>query len=585
MGEPDGIAPRYQRVSRGGDGVRRRHALIVGVDAYDDRSLDLAYCVKDAQRLGAALATRGVDVALLHDGLAPDLLPTAGNVRRALAALVRRGDEDDVLLVHFSCHGQLVDGRPYLLLRDTPGDERSIRERGLPLAEVLTILRGAPRWVAIFFDACHMGLGLDPETVNSTRQIGERAGGFALLAGSTKAQITQDSDERGSGIFTAALIDGLTGAAASPDGSVMFSALAQHVQRAVAAWRRSTEGRDKLSAQTPVMRLEVSDLAILPARDYIALDPGHAGPLAGDDLSNKIRAAAFSPDGRWLATAGEDCTVRLWSPETGRRAQKPLAHQGHVGGVAFSPDSINLATVSNDGYTRLWQAPGASLTYPVPEQQQARVHAVAWSPRDRLVAAVSDRGVMLYDPDAPATPVRELVGHRGTVWCAAFAADGTLVTGGEDGTVRVWDAATGACTQVLDHEVGPVWAVAVSPDGRFIAAGGRDWEAGPALGNVPRAWDRGTGEVACTFRGHTRAVTALAYSRHGERLASASYDGTARIWSASDGQPISVIRAEDAPEAYAVTFSPDDRRLFVGFADGRGRLYLVSPDPPDHVAD
>src|SRR5262249_14292390 len=103
--------------------------------------------------------------------------------------------------------------------------------------------------------------------------------------------------------------------------------------------------------------------------------------------------------------------------------------------------------------------------------------------------------------------------------------------------------------------------------------------------NVARAWNRQTGKVAFRLEGHTRAVTALAYSRQGERIASASYDGTARIWSTSDGSPISVIHAEDAPEAYAVTFSPDDRRLFVGFADGRGRLYLVSQDPADHAAD
>ncbi|MFO0758612.1 MAG: caspase family protein [Byssovorax sp.] len=578
-----GFASSYRKPSA--DGVRRRHALLVGIDAYDDPDLRLSYCVSDVTRLASVLESRGVAVTVLRDGLPGELSPTRDNIRRALAALVARADEDDVLCVHFSCHGVLLDGRPYLLASDTPGGEQAARDKGLALAEVLTILRGAPRWVAIFLDACHMGLGLDPETVLSTAHGTEKNGGFALLAGSTEGQITQDSEVCKGGVFTDALVRGLGGAAADPDGSVRFSALAHFVQREVAAWRASAEGRAKLSTQTPVLRLEVSDLSVLPSLGFVLLDPGHVVPPGYVDLSPKIRAAAFSPDGRALCTVSEDATARLWSLETGKQLLQPMGHNGHVGGVCYSPDGINLATACNDGQLRLWQAPGASLLMPMPPPLRARVHAVAWSPVARLFAAVSDLGAHLYDPLAPAKPVRELAQGKGTIWAVAFTPDGKLVTGGGDGNVRLWDVKTGVCKKAFTHE-GPVWAVAVSPDGRFIAAAGADAKPSTELKNLPRQWEISTGKAAVRHVGHEQAVTALAYSPDGAWLASSSYDGSGRLWSTADGRPLASFRPEPRSEAYGVCFAPDVKRpkLFVGHADGRGRIYDLSHQVADRVA-
>ncbi|MBK8255925.1 MAG: caspase family protein [Polyangiaceae bacterium] len=556
-----------------GDGIQNRFALVVGIDTYDDADITrLPYCVRDAKRLERALRARGYKVSCLHNDRGPGHQPTRGNVVRALKALVRAGDEDDLLLVHFSCHGTVIDHRPHLLLRDTTKTAAGRYDKTLSLSDLLQILRASPRWVSLFLDACHMGLGLDPDTALSTQYNHEKAGSFALLSGSTLGDITQDSGVQKGGVFTNALVEGLSGAAAAPNGRILFSDLARHVQHAVADWRQSEEGRSKLSTQLPVLRLEVADLEVAPALPFIPLVPGHEGPLEGTGLSNKIRSAAFTPDGRWLATTGEDCTVRLWSPVTGQLGATLLGHRGHVGGVAFEPSGVRMATASNDGTVKFWQVPGASLLTPLTPDLPARIHAVAWSPLGNRVAIGSDIGVHIYDPDAPTQHLFHLTAHEGPVWAVAFLPSGELLTGGNDEVVHVWKGDSFERSDSWKCK-GPVWAIGVSPSGDKVVTAGCDREAREQLTHVPVLRRSSTGEVLKEMSGHKQAITSAAFSPDGKTIATTSYDGTLRLWLSSTGAPIGLLDAKSNSEAYAAAFSPGGKSLFVGFANGKGRLY------------
>lgn len=572
-----------------GDGIERRRAVVVGIQHFRG-SDELRYSVTDAQRVTEVLRKHGFEVTLIHDGPggAARGTITKEQVLAAVADVMKLSDEDDLVVFYASSHGVRVDGRPYLTMADTPvtkdGWKEAYRDRGLPLADLFTALRGRPRWVSVFLDVCEMGLGIDPTVGEAMQHVDDRAGSFGLLSGSSATG--KSFDDNGGAVFTRFLIEGLTGAASEPDGSIRFASLARHVQRGVSAWT-ATDGRDKTKPQAAVMRLEVSDLTVVPAPKVHELVPR---------LTAKITCAAWSPDGRRIATTAEDCTLRLWDPITRRQVLGSMQHPviaptkahpegetcyGYLGGVAFFRDGLTMASCGNEGTVRTWQVPGANEVPPIPPEVGAICTKVAWHPRERLLAASSGRGVELYRGDDlnRLTPVRTLTGHDGIVWCVAFAPDGELVSGGKDGTVRAWDTASGRCTRQWQVG-GPVWAIAVSPDGARVLTGGADDPVGPTLHNEVREWDRKTGKELRRFVGHGGGVTSAVYTRAGDRIATTSYDGHARVWSTDRGDRLLDGRVEtvgDAapPEAYAAAFDPDGKRLFVGYADGRGRIYTL----------
>jgi WD40 repeat protein len=181
----------------------------------------------------------------------------------------------------------------------------------------------------------------------------------------------------------------------------------------------------------------------------------------------------------------------------------------------------------------------------------------------RLASASGDGTVKLWN-SATGQVAHTLVGHLGQAHCVAFSPDGTrLASGGQDdGTVRIWDATTGNLVYTLEDRDKSVFSVSFSPDGNRLASACM----GGAVVNAVKIWDMATGRKIDTLTGHGNAVHGVAFSPDGTRLASASRDRIAMIWDARTGKRLQTLKGHTGLLT-GVAFSPDGTRLVTSSAD------------------
>ncbi|AZK93108.1 MULTISPECIES: nSTAND1 domain-containing NTPase [Streptomyces] len=245
-------------------------------------------------------------------------------------------------------------------------------------------------------------------------------------------------------------------------------------------------------------------------------------------------ALAFSRDGRRIATAGNDATIRTWNAHTGQpqqvftaqRKRRPLPTDRFTT-IAFAPDHRTLAGSTEGGTVRLWDLTTGAGT----------VHS---SDADRPTPPVP------AEPDPRKWSVDD---HTSLI---AFSPDGQfLATAERDRTVRIRHTRTGTVRTVLPHQDVRVRKVLFSPDGKTLAAA-------DSLGIV-RLWDTRSGSQRAMLIGHTATITALAFSPGSATLATASRDGTVRRWTAED--PHSRTLGSHGGEVEFAAFSPDGTTL------------------------
>ncbi|MGP3978200.1 nSTAND1 domain-containing NTPase [Streptomyces sp. 8N114] len=275
-------------------------------------------------------------------------------------------------------------------------------------------------------------------------------------------------------------------------------------------------------------------------------------PMATLPTKSPVQAVTFSPDGRLLATGGDNGDLVLWDVEKRAKAATLRGHDEAVRSVAFSPDGHRAASGGADGTVRLWDVEDRTSRDTLTESE-GPVNAVAFSPDGRTVSAVGNDGAVRIWSAGPSTATGKrlatLKGHTGPLDTVAFSPDGDhLATAGRDNAVRLWDVRRRESDGVLSGRSQRVRALAFSPNGHTLATAGND--------TTVTLWDTGRRARKATLRGHTRNIYGLAFHPKRNQLASADEGGRVILWDPSQ-IPLSGHRTR----LNDVAFDPDGRSL------------------------
>ncbi len=331
------------------------------------------------------------------------------------------------------------------------------------------------------------------------------------------------------------------------------------------------------------------------ARTDLHGDPLPAGAIARLGTSRLqhaglVHTLVYSPDGKWLASAGADKVIRLWDAETGKTSLSLEGHEGAVRSLAFVPAGEGkpakvLVSASLDKTIRFWDLKtGKELAYIINHPGEAT--ALAVSPDGKLLASGgnTESHILLWKVE-DGKEVRRWKAHQGGVMGLAFAPDGkTIASGGlaqrqsfpqkadnpsDDYGVALWETETGKSRHTLAGHTTIVWAIAFSADGKLLASSGID----KTKGRCVLLWDPETGKQLRAMGGRFGLVDArcLTLTKDGKTLA-AGDRGDIKLFDTDTGAEQRALTSAIMDQVQALAFSPDG--LALASAGEKGRIML-----------
>lgn len=403
--------------------------------------------------------------------------------------------------------------------------------------------------------------------------------------------------------FRDLLVSRLAGITALADAVAEYAADSTDRARTVLKWPLPDLGPSSLARVIVGGQGWLESCALSPSGDWIAAG-SHEGTIGiwerstGTALAqltghaSQVTALAITPDSAWIVSAGEDGTVRIWDAARRRLVHTMRLHEGQVNDCTVSPESTRVASVGNDGLLCVVDINsgqpifsyrmdneslrccvflsedvvlsasqyGKVVSHDVTTDKSTRiitdpaavVEALAVGPGCSWVALTGvDDEIRVFPLAATSDEPVKLTGHDGFV--TSLVADGNrIISGGADGTIRIWDIHTGRSVSVVQAHTSWVNCCVISTDRRWLISAGTD--------GMIRAWDMPllAHEVV---EGHVDWVNTCSIAPNGAELASGGNDHTVRFWKTDDARPAGLWRAPS--KVWSCAFGPSSDWLAI----------------------
>jgi WD40 repeat protein len=289
------------------------------------------------------------------------------------------------------------------------------------------------------------------------------------------------------------------------------------------------------------------------------------------DHENEVGSVAFSHDGRWLVTAESDISVHVRDAATGAPLYTIRMPEGARWPMAwFSPDDQVLYTSSHDGIVRTWHATTGALLGAVDAQATGKLMRSALRPGGKELVTSGQAGAVFVwaigdDPGFRILPWP--TGRAEMVYPSVYTPDGSrIIGGGSAGTVTVWDAASAKLLSTF-HVPAEAFSLAPNRDGSRLVVSGTLKPCFPS-----GLWDTQAGQRLADITGHRKMVYNVASSPDGAMVATASYDGSVRLFDAQTGEPRRAFEL-GTERTSAVAFDPRGGELAVAADSGKLLLF------------
>ncbi|KAK4078309.1 uncharacterized protein Triagg1_3325 [Trichoderma aggressivum f. europaeum] len=293
-------------------------------------------------------------------------------------------------------------------------------------------------------------------------------------------------------------------------------------------------------------------------------------------VSEGIFAVCFSPDSRRLASTSQK-QIKLWNPITGSCIMTLDGHYNVVKDISFAPDGRRLASAAHDRTVKLWDTETGDCIETLLGHRSFWLEGVSFAPDNRRLASVTneeridgpyviscDHTIKLWDT-VVGNCIITFTGHDDKINAIRFMPDGRwLASASNDHTVKLWDPATGSCIATLVGHNDCVTAISFTPDSRHLASASYD--------DTIKIWDTASGLCMTTFKGHSKYVTAVGFAPDNWQLASASYDSTIKLWDTTISHSPSTTDIH-SDKVTAIGFTPDGRQLASASDDHTVKLW------------